>query len=85
MIASFERYLKRKKKYHASIISDFSISEKSQDAAVQNRTAQTQLRRGNKQKGSVCLREIQRQVLSRENKGTEREAPGPAPGICQLH
>ena len=63
MIASFERYLKRKKKYHASIISDFSISEKSQDAAVQARTAQTQLRRGNKKKGSVCLREIQRQVL----------------------
>ena len=22
---------------------------------------------------------------SRENKGTEREAPGPALGICQLH
>ena len=67
MIASFERYLRRKTKYHASIISDFSISEKSHDAAVQARTAQTQLRGGNKEKGSVCLREIQRQVLY--NKG----------------
>ena len=61
MIASFERYLKRKKSI--TLISDFSISEKSQDAAVQARTAQTQLRRGNKQNGSVCLRENQRQVL----------------------
>ena len=24
-------------------------------------------------------------VLSRENKGTERETPGPALGICQFH
>ena len=24
-------------------------------------------------------------IMSRENKGTEREAPGPALGICQLH
>ena len=62
MIASFELYLKRKKSI-TLVISDFSISEKSQDAAVQARTAQTQLCRGNKQKGSVCLREIQRQVL----------------------
>ena len=61
MIASFERYLKREK-YQTSIINNFSIWEKSQDAAVQARKAQKQSK-SNKQKGSGSLKEKQIKAL----------------------
>ena len=43
MIASFEQYLRREKYQVISIINNFTVFEKSQEAAVQARTAQNNL------------------------------------------
>ena len=74
MIASFERYLKREK-YQASIITNFSVWEKSQDVAVQAKTPPKQ-RRSNKQKGSLSLKEFEKQIKVLYNKDSlEKSSP----------
>ena len=60
------------KKYQASIINNFSIWEKSQDAAVQARKAQKRSK-SNKQKGSGSLKE--KQIKAPYNKDLPEKCP----------